>query len=263
MRHAFVIPAYRESPYLRECIESLMRQQQRSTVLVTSSTPSPFLEALCREYELPLRINPAPPAIASDWNFALAASDADLVTLAHQDDLFFPAYSTHIIGAFQRYPQAVLAFTDHIEHTPAGPRPTTLNLLIKRLLTWASFGPRRYVHRPKRKAALLRWGNPISCPSVTLHRGRVPAFRFSDAFDVNLDWDAWTRLAQASDGGFIYLPQRLVSHRIHPGTETTASIADRRRLSEDLTMLQRFWPPRIARLIHRVYQLSYRANTLR
>ena len=262
MKHAFVIPAYRESPFLRQSIDSLLAQRRRSDIVVTTATPCDFIDQACRDFDLPLLINPAAPGIASDWNFALAATDADLVTLAHQDDLFFEDYSEAMIAAFQRHPSATLAFTDHVEHTADGPRATTLNLRIKRWLTWRAFRTATSISGRRRKQGLLSWGNPVSCPSVTIHRRLIPDFRFSDCFQINLDWDAWCRLAEA-DGEFVYLPRQLVAHRVHAGTETTASIADRRRYNEDLQMLRRFWSPGTAQLILSAYQLSYRGNQSR
>ncbi|MET0509724.1 MAG: glycosyltransferase [Burkholderiaceae bacterium] len=261
MRHAFVIPAYRQSPYLEACIESLRTQDETSELVITTATPSAFLHEVARRHDVPLIVGRHPPSIASDWNFALAAPDAELVTLAHQDDLFDPAYGRLVKDAFLRQPGATLCFTGHREHTPDGPRPANVNLLVKRWLSRRAFGSDRLVYDQARKRRLLKWGNPVCCPSVTFNRALIPEFRFAAEFQINLDWDAWARLATA-DGGFLYLPQPLVSHRVHPGSETTAGIADQRRSVEDLAMLRRFWPPVAARCIHSVYRLSYRANRL-
>lgn len=259
MKHAFVIPAYRESPFLADCIQSLLAQRLRSAVVVTTSTPSDFLSNICRQHGLSLLVNPHAFGIASDWNFALTATDADIVTLAHQDDLFLPDYLTKMVDAFRANPSAILAFTDHLEHTASGPRSTNINVLIKRWLSSRVFGAATYIDDANTKRGLLKWGNPISCPSVTIHRRLVPDFRFSDEYQINLDWDAWLRLALRR-GGFLYLRERLVSHRVHNGTETTASILDRRRHVEDLSMFKRLWPTPFALLIHRMYRFSYRAN---
>ncbi len=262
MEHAYVIPAHRQSPYLRDCIGSLLRQTATSRIVLTTSTPSPFLTDMAAEFRLPLIVNPSPPRIASDWNFALTATDAPLVTLAHQDDLFAADYGALIRSAFTDHPSAVMAFTGHSEHTPLGLRRRNLNVRVKHGLAWLAFGSDRFIAHPGRKRRLVRWGNPICCPSVTINRQVVPDFRFSAEFEINLDWDAWTRLADHA-GGFVYLPRPLVSHRIHVGTETTAGIADHRRRNEDLAMFRRFWPSAAARMILAAYQLSYRGNELR
>ena len=44
--HTFVICAYKESPYLEECIQSLMNQRIKSNVIITTSTPNVYIERL-------------------------------------------------------------------------------------------------------------------------------------------------------------------------------------------------------------------------
>ena len=38
--HTFVVCAYKESPYLGECIESLLQQTKKSRILISTSTPN-------------------------------------------------------------------------------------------------------------------------------------------------------------------------------------------------------------------------------
>src|ERR1700722_14606192 len=102
MGHTFAIPVYRAAPNLAALIESLRAQDGvRSEILLTSSTPSAELDAVARRYALPLHINPQRFDIAADWNFALGAARSELVTLAHQDDLFAPSYAAELAGALR------------------------------------------------------------------------------------------------------------------------------------------------------------------
>lgn len=48
--HTYVVCAYGDSPYLRECLDSLKAQTRPSAILMTTSTPSPYLEQMAREY---------------------------------------------------------------------------------------------------------------------------------------------------------------------------------------------------------------------
>ena len=259
MKHAFVIPAYRESPYLAQCVASLLAQTSGSELLITTSTPNEHIDSIARSHGVPVMIGRHRPGIAADWNFALTASPARLVTVAHQDDVYAPAFADRTRQAFARHPDADLVFTAFSEHSSTGPRPINRNLLIKRLLTRWGFGASGVIHQARSKRRLLAWGNPICCPSVTVHRGRNPDFRFSTAYRSNLDWDAWARLA-AGDGCFVYLREVLIAHRVHPETETTAAIVGGIRDREDLDMLMRFWPDPTARLLARFYRHAYGAN---
>ena len=39
-----------------------------------------------------LYVNDNPPGIATDWNYAISKAETQLVTIAHQDDIYAPDY---------------------------------------------------------------------------------------------------------------------------------------------------------------------------
>ena len=84
--HTFVICAYKESPYLEDCIRSVLHQNVRGKICLTTSTPNQYIAALAQKYQIPVFANPVSEGIAADWNFAVASAKTWLVTLAHQDD---------------------------------------------------------------------------------------------------------------------------------------------------------------------------------
>jgi glycosyltransferase involved in cell wall biosynthesis len=260
MDHTFAIPVYRTAPHLAALIESLRAQTgDRSEILLASSTPSAGLDAFAKRYALPLHINPERIDIAADWNFAFAAARTAFVTLAHQDDLFAPAYAAQLTTALCRHPGAVMAFCDYSEHTPLGVRSTNINLRIKRTLRRRAFGARDCVTETRDKVRLLSLGNPICCPSVMLNRSTLGDFRFPGGFQTNLDWMAWLELARRP-GGFVYVRQRLVSKGVHDGSETTVTIASRAREREDRALFDALWPRPIAVVLAALYKFGYRAN---
>ena len=55
--HTFAICAYKESPYLEECILSLKKQTRKSGIIIITSTPNDYIEELSRKYGIPLFIN--------------------------------------------------------------------------------------------------------------------------------------------------------------------------------------------------------------
>jgi hypothetical protein len=260
MGHTFAIPVFRAAPNLAALIESLRAQNGvRSEILLTSSTPSAELDAVSQRYSLPLHINPQRIDIAADWNFAFAAARTEFVTLAHQDDLFAPAYAAKLAGALRRHPGAMFAFCDYSEHTPIGARPTNMNLRIKRSLRRLAFGRHECITEPRRKLRLLALGNPICCPSVMFNRAALADFHFPAGFQTNLDWMAWLELAR-KPGGFVYVHERLVSKGVHAGSETTATIANRAREREDRAIFDALWPKPVAAALASLYKFGYRAN---
>lgn len=260
MNHAFVIPVYGEAPHLDECIESILLQSgARPRLLLATSTPTPRVTDVAARLGIELLVNPVRADIATDWNFALSAAGAEYVTIAHQDDRYDPRYLGVMAELVVAHPQMTLAFADYREHTDRGSRPPNMNLRIKRLLCARAFGSATAIDGRVTKQRLLDLGNPICCPSVLLNRRRFPDFRFDAAYKTNLDWDAWLRLA-AEPGQFLYARQALVSKRVHVGSETSVTIANRVRQNEDLAMFRRLWPRPIAALIAAAYSLGYLAN---
>lgn len=260
MDHTFAIPVHRAAPKLAALVESLRAQSgARSEILLATSTPSAALDAFAKRHALTLHINPQPIGIAADWNFALAVANSTLVTLAHQDDIFAPAYVAQLSDALRRHPGALIGFCDYSEHTPFGPRSTNINLRIKRALRQRAFGTRECITEPRDKVRLLSLGNPICCPSVMFDRSALADFRFPSGFQTNLDWMAWLELARRR-GGFVYVRERLVSKGVHPESETTAAIANRAREREDRALFDTLWPRPVAAALATLYRLGYRAN---
>ena len=254
-QHSFVVPAYGRSPHLAECLASLGAQSRPSAIVVATATPYDGLAELVGAHGAKLAINPKGGGIGRDWNFALDQAESPWVTIAHQDDLYLPDFTAATLALTERVPDATLVMTGYEELLETTRRAHTPMLWIKRLLLEIGFLGRQAVGTRGAKTRLLRFGCPIPCPSVTVHRERT-AIRFREDLRVNLDWDAWLRLA-AAPGAFAYSRQRLMVHRIHAASETSAGIREGARGREDLMVFESLWPPPIARLLARGYALSY------
>jgi hypothetical protein len=231
-------------------------QTLASPVLVTTSTPSPFIEDAAKAVGAPLLINPQGGGIAADWNFALHASGARFVTLAHQDDVYFPAFLARSLALLKDKPAACLAFTGYVEIGDDGAHVRSRTSLVKHALERMILGE-ALAPGPGRLRAFLAFGNPLPCSSVTFDRQRLGDFAFSSAFRSNLDWDAWLRLLDAGEV-FARTPERLVGRRHNRLTETSALTREGVRRSEDLILFRRLWPRPAAELIALAYKVGYR-----
>ncbi len=261
--HSFVIPAYGESPYLEECIQSLRAQELPSAIHVCTSTPNDHIAALCKRYELPYHVNAGGGSIAADWSFALHTPDTRYVTLAHQDDVYDPRYSALCVEAAERHRDASIVFCDYAELVIRDKqqfiRSSNLVLLVKRCILFAFFLHRSALRGRAQKYWLLAFGSPISCPTVLFNREELGSFAFDEHYRVNLDWAAWRSLAQMS-GAFVFLRPRLVFHRIYAESSTSRGLHTRDRQREDSEMFAQFWPTFIAKILSRFYSLAYRSN---
>ena len=251
-----MVPAYGESPYLCECLDSLKSQSIPVDVLIVTSTPNKAIKLSALRYGLPVLVNPKGGTIANDWNFALKQGQSHLLILAHQDDIYHSDFAKCTFDFFARHQNCAIAFTDSNELINNQLMVNNSSELVKKFLRKIAFGFRQTIHHNFHLRLLLGLGCSISCPSVIFNRAVIPDFCFSDDFSVNLDWDAWSRLGK-SGLKFGYIRGDLLTHRIHAGAETQLGIADQRREREDSIIFLRYWPPFIAKLLLKFYKLGY------
>ncbi|WP_062531369.1 glycosyltransferase family A protein [Olsenella sp. DNF00959] len=257
--HSFAVLAYGESPYLAECVESLLAQTVRTRVFVSTSTPNEHIRSVARRYGLELRANEAEPGIASDWNFAVSQSQTPLLTLAHQDDTYEPGYAEHMLGGMAAVERPLIFFTNYGELREGRKVDDNRLLRVKRRLL-SPIGWSGSADDLRTKRRVLSLGSAICCPSVTLNLPLLPNPPFRADMRSNLDWDAWERFSRL-EGSFVYDREVLMHHRIHEGSETSALIRDNTRTEEDLRMLERFWPTPVARAINLVYSRAQASNS--
>ncbi len=257
MGHQFIVLAHGESPYLASCLDSLLAQTVGSSILITTSTPCAHVERIAASYKIAVHVNPSSGGIAADWNFGLANASEDFVTLAHQDDIYYPEFGEVTRSLFQMRSPASISFTDYEEIDATGKKLKAGRvIIIKRLLRDLALASGNSADKRWRRQLLLAFGDPILCPSVTLNMALIPSFRFSEEFEINLDWDAWWRL-HVIDNPFVLSRRRLMAHRIHLRAETSVGKSDGRRKKEDRAMFQRIWPKPIASALATFYKIGY------
>lgn len=257
-QHTFVVCAYGESPYLKECVQSLLAQTVKSQILIATSTPNALIQGVASEFSLPVFVNEGEKGITGDWNFAMSCADTKYVTIAHQDDLYEPTYLEKILARAEKSKNPIVIFTEYYE-VRNGERVEKNRLLkIKRLL---NTGFRLSSRSRWMRLRVLSLGNSICCPSVTFCADACKDFRFDAQFRFACDWDAWDRLARGK-GDFLYISERLMGHRIHEDSETTKLTAGSRRAEEEYAMFCRYWPKWIARKLSGFYAGGAKSNQL-
>lgn len=258
--HTFALVAYGESPYLEECTQSLLSQNVNTNIIIATSTPNSHISSIAERYNIPLFVNEGQPGIGHDWNCAVGYCETDLVTIAHQDDIYLPEYSSSVLQAMNRSSHPLISFTDYGELRNSRQVDDSRLLRIKRML----LSPLKNVRCAGSilvRRRVLSIGSSICCPSVTYCRPNLPDPLFLENMRCNLDWEAWERFSRWR-GDYIYIPKILMRHRIHEGSETTALIKDDTRSAEDLAMFDKFWPHSISRFIACVYSKSMDSNQL-
>jgi len=257
--HTFLVPAYGQSPHLEACLQSLKNQVLRTSVVVSTSTPFKGMEDLVERYGAQLLIHGPNQGMSHDWNQGLRQVQSPWVTIAHQDDMYDACFTAELHKALeQARGELNLVFTNYAECIEEQVRPINTLLKIKKLLLELGFLGRNQVYSRWAKKNCLRFGSPIPCPSVSLNLHLHPIV-FDDHYRVNMDWAAWLERANQK-GGFYWIRQTLMHHRLHKSSETTIGLEQGHRATEDLALLNKLWPAPLAKLIHYFYFVAYKSN---
>lgn len=260
MKHTFVVLAYKESNQLEECIKSVLNQSVKTNVVIATSTPNDFINKMAKKYKLKIIVNENPKGISYDFDFASNCVHSELVTIAHQDDIYDETYAEEVLKKYKKYPKSLIIFTDYYEIKNNKKEYSNTNLKIKRILLF----PLRISPLSKFKFIkrwVIRWGNAICCPAVTFVQKNVPKEKFSCNLKCNVDWYAWEKLSKQK-GNFSYIPKKIMGHRIHEESTTTSIIKDNIRTEEDYEMFKKIWPKCIAKQINKIYSKSEKNNNI-
>lgn len=258
--HTFAVCAYKESPYLRECIESLVNQTVKTNIFIATSTPNSYIKEIADEYEINIYVNDGETGITQDWNFAYSKASTEYVTIAHQDDIYDKCYVENMIKYMEKEKRPLIFFTDYAELRNNHIVKTNTLLRIKRImlfpLRFRIFWKNRWIRR-----RILSLGTPVCCPSVSFAKSNLPQEVFRNGFKADEDWEAWEMLSRYK-GSFIFCNKILTYHRIHQESETTKILHDSKRGGEDYIMFCKFWPKPIARILTKMYGKSENSNNI-
>ena len=282
--HTWVLCAYGESPYLEECIRSLINQTVGSKILIATSTPNDEINRLAGKYDLPVFVNTGASGITRDWNFALSCATTRYVTIAHQDDVYESIYLERALRGLSGARHPLIFFSDYYEIRDGRKVVSNRNLRIKRMML-LPLRSRLLQNSVFVRRRILSLGSPIDCPSVTYvmpnlqsiqnHQGNLnkqnqegqqnksegEGLLFDPAYRVAQDWEAWERISRM-EGTFVFDPYLLMGHRIHEASTTTELIADQTRTKEEMSIFRRFWPAWMAKRIERWYRKGQDSNRI-
>lgn len=256
--HTFIICAYKESKYLEECVKSIINQNVKSNIIMTTSTPNTYIDNISKKYGIELFVNNGEKGIGQDWNFGVNKAKTDYITIIHQDDIYKENYLEEIVKYLEKEKDFVIAFSDYREIKNGKEIKLTNNLKIKKFLLF----PLKFFRKSKFiKRRSLSLGCSICCPSVTINKRITGENPYKTKLKCDLDWDTWYEMTKYK-GNFLYINKELMYHRIHEESETSNLIENNIRLEEDLEMLKKFWPNSIAKLLMKFYGNAIKTNQM-
>lgn len=255
INHTFAVCAYKESPYLEECVQSLMEQTVKTNIIIATSTPCEYIKGIAEKYNIPLYVRNGKSDIRDDWNFAYDQAKTDWVTIAHQDDKYDRDYIKVFLDTVEKYRNPIAFVTDYIpiKHGKIGMRD--INSKIRRFLRKPLKNPKR-AEKSFWKRAVLSLGNSICCPSVTYHKSILGESFFTSELKYNIDWDTFLKLAEM-EGSMAYNENPLTFYRVHDEATSKEFIVDHRREKDDRIMFEKFWPKWVVNIIMIFYKKAY------
>ena len=257
--HTFVICAYKEQPYLDECVKSLKNQTLKSKIIISTSTSNDFIKSVAKKYSVDLAINTKTKGHINDFCFAYDQANTKYVTLCHQDDIYYPDFAEKMVNKMEKFKNPIIGFSNYNERRNGKTKKHNMLLILKRII---NFPISIFKKSKKVRLFTLSVGNAICAPSVTYNKEKVKRPIDESELKSNIDWDTWINLAK-KDGEFIYITKALLEHRIHEGSTTTSVINNNIKNEEDFMMFSRFWPKGIARFLTRLYSGSEKSNDLK
>lgn len=251
--HTFAVCAYQISPYLEQCLCSVINQTRKSNVIISTSTPNDHIFSIAKKYGLSVLINEDKTAGMQDnWNFAVSQAKTDFVTVCHQDDYYHERYFETI--------EPFLSFNVLMIHTAYfdvinGNLKRRLNNRIKAFNNRSLTCTARQASI-KYKTNALRFGNSVCCPSCTYNLSLLGMPIFKSPLKHACDWDLYINLAQR-DGRVVYIDSPLTYKRIHVQSSTKNDIVSGIRAQEDLILFKRLWPEPIAVIFAKLFKIIY------
>lgn len=251
--HTFAICAYKESRYLEECIKSLINQSIKTNIIITSSTENNYIKKLAKKYNIETFFRTGKSDIQDDWNFAVSNCKTELVTVAHQDDVYGSLYAENILRNYTG--KELMISTDNYYYIN-GKSVDQKNLKIKRILKFPLRIPGLSNVRWIRKMT-LSLGSTVQCPSATYNRKLIKGDIFTSDLKFGLDWDTFLKIYEMK-GNIKYIPRKLMSFRISEEATTKECMENELRIKEDNIMFNKFWPKFITKIIMKKYINSYK-----
>lgn len=253
--HTFAICAYKESEYLEECILSLKNQTLKTNILIATSTPNDYIQNLAEKYKIPVYVRDGKSDIRDDWNFAYNSAQTEWVTIAHQDDRYNERYAEELQQKVENIRDAIAFVSDYIPLKNGVIGPRDLNSKIRRFLR-QPLKNNEMARSAFWKKAILSLGNSICCPAVTYNKNKLGASFFTSDLKFNIDWDTFLKFAYM-DGTFAYVDRPLVYYRVHDGATSKEFIVNNKRIADDMTMFEKFWPKWMVKVIMIFYKKAY------
>jgi glycosyltransferase involved in cell wall biosynthesis len=219
---SIVIPAYNHADFLAQAIDSVLAQDHPVEVIVLDDGSTDNTREVLACYDARIHWETQPNmGQAATLNKGWAMARGELLGYLSADDFLYPDAIRKSVAALAAAPDAVVSYCDFDLVDPAG----------------------RRTRRVRRKAfSLERMLTTLDCPPGPGALFRRSAFEAAGGWNPRLhqipDFDYWLRLARY--GRFIHIPEALAAWRIHPGSQSFATVGAE-RAAESVRVISDFF----------------------
>lgn len=229
------IPTYNGAAYLPECIDSVLAQTfgDFEIMVVDDKSSDRTLEIAreyaCRDSRIEVVENSSNLGLVGNWNRCVELAQGEWIKFVFQDDILDSRCLEKLIGSASAGDLIVACERTYLFENVAPEVEAEYGEYQKRLNLNALFGGKRRLSPDDiASAAIAHPGlNFIGEPTSVLLHSIV--FKEFGLFNCNLvhlcDMEFWIRVA--SNAGLVYVPESLVTFRVH-STSTSAVNRDQR-----------------------------------
>jgi glycosyltransferase involved in cell wall biosynthesis len=235
-----MIPAYGDTPLLREAIASVLAQTDPHwTLSVVDDGPAdPDLAHWCaglQDSRVSYLHNPRNLGINRNFQRCVELSTHDLVVLVGADDRMLPGYVAAVVGAADDFGRAAMVQPGVRVIDGQGRPVRPLGDRVKSLLAMRVQG-RRLVGGEELAGSLLR-GNWMYFPAVAFRREWIQRYGFREGYDVVQDLDLYLRMLL--DGASLVLVEDVCfEYRRHAASLSSTEAETGGRFNEELAFFQ-------------------------
>ena len=232
-----VIPAYGESPYLDQCITSIVNSQDASVqiIVIDDASPTSFVRNISEKYfpRISYIRNEKNLGVANNFNKALSSANSLFVQIVGQDDLIVDSM-VKVIHSAKDYVDQCFAIHPAVKVIDSlGNSSFDMNEVIKSIIKPAS--QKTYSGDTLRKSLLL--GDWTYFPSIIWNKNLLPEAPFSDEFKYCMDLDLLLRMC-ATDSALFLSDKKGFHYRRHSKSVSMAAVP-KKRFEEEMIVIRR------------------------
>lgn len=211
---------YRGEAYIAQQLQSILGQTRPVDEIIVCDDRSPdatvqIAKCVLQEAELPCRVQVNPQNLGVTGNFekCVSACTGDIILTADQDDVWAPEKVARLLPLFDD-PDVVLAYSDANVIDGAG------SVLLPSLYRRDGFRPEPFTQNAF-EDAVVRLSQTVYGCTMAFRKSFLQ--RILPFYRSKANHDAWIMCCAPLYGAVRFLPEPLISYRIH-GANTVASL---------------------------------------